>query len=137
MNALTPALHAALSEDTQLAGMLAKYKGLPAVFTSRPVPGAAKEPYIISAGEVNDLPWDTKNSRGREVRRDVAVYAEADGSPLVVEAIAERVRTILHRRALVIQGYNWVISDVTGPIALDGDGSYGRVLTLTLKAQET
>lgn len=137
MNALTQALYDILAGDLQLAGLLAPYKGLPGVFTIFPVPGDADTPYVVSAGAVTDLPWDTKLTRGREITRDVRAYALDDGNVIPIENIAERVRSLLHRRALIIQGYTWVISSVTGPIAADGDGYYGRVVSLTVKAQET
>lgn len=136
MNALTQAIYDVLASDPQLAGLLARYKGLPGVYTSFPVPGDADVPYIVSAGDVADLPWDTKTCRGREITRDVSAFALADGNPITVEHIAERVRSLLHRKVLPIQGYNWLVSNVTGPIAVDGDGYYGRVVTLTVKAQE-
>lgn len=136
MSALTQAIYDTLAGDVTLANLLAAYKGLPGVFTTRPVPGDAELPYVISAGEVSTLPWDTKLTRGREVLRDIAVYAEASGDAIVVEEIAERVRGLFHRRALSIGGYNWIISSVTGPVAQDGDGVYGRILSLTVKAEE-
>lgn len=136
MNALTQALYDVMISDTQLGGMLAKYKGLPGVFTTFPVPEKADVPYVVSAGAVADLPWDTKTSRGREITRDVKAYALNDGNPVPVETIAERVRALFHRRTLPIQGYNWVISSVIGPIAADDESYFGRVVTLTVKAQE-
>lgn len=136
MNALTQAIYDVLAGDTTLTGLLTPYHHLPGVFTAFPVPEKAEVPYVVSAGDVVDLPWDTKNSRGREITRDIRAFALADGNPIPVEVIGERVRFLFHRRTLPIQGYNWVISGVTGPIAADGDGYYGRVVTLTVKAQE-
>lgn len=135
MNA-TQAFHAALAGDPDLIALLASYKGNPAVFTIDPVPGDADTPYVVTVGEAVHLPWDTKTSRGREFIRDIRAYADEDGNNVPVEAIAERVRAIFHRRALVIGGYNWIISDVTGPIVADGPGFYGRVVSVTVKAQE-
>lgn len=137
MSVFTEALYTAMAADGPLTALLAPYKGLPGVFTMDPVPGDADVPYVVTAGEVSALPWDTKQCRGREIIRDIRAYSEADGNPITVEAIAERVRALFHRRALVIQGYTWTISSVTGPIAADGDGFYGRVVSLTVKAQET
>lgn len=136
MSVLDTALYDVMAGDAQLVSMLALYKGLPGVFNSHPVPGDAGLPYIVSAGDVTHLPWDTKNSRGRSIIRDIRAYAGADGSVVIIDAIAERVRALFHRRALSIQGYNWVISDVNGPVALDGDGVYGRTVSLSVKAQE-
>lgn len=133
---LTAALYDKLASDPTLSGLLATYKGLPAVFTVDPVPKDAVLPYIVTAGEVAHTPWDTKTTRGRSVIRDVRCYAEANGSAVVVEAIAERVRALLHRQPLQIGGCHWLISDVTGPIVADEQGAYGRILTLNLTVQE-
>ncbi len=133
---LTAALYDKLASDPTLSGLLATYKGLPAVFTVDPVPKDAVLPYIVTAGEVAHTPWDTKTTRGRAVIRDVRCYAEANGSAVVVEAIAERVRALLHRQPLQIDGCHWLISDVTGPIVADEQDAYGRILTLNLTVQE-
>jgi len=138
---LTQAIYDRLAGDGELGGMLADYNGSPAIFTTEPAPGDAVLPYIVTAGEVAQAPFDTKTSLGRNVLRDVRCYAPGEGSAVLVEAIAERVRFLLHRQPLSIAGFDWVISDVAGPIAADegGGGSpdvYGRILTLSLMAQE-
>ena len=136
MSILTRAIYDRLAGDATLTGLLASYKGLPAIFTVDPAPGDAALPYIVSAGEVSQAPNDTKTTRGRSIMRDVRCYAEADGSAVVVEAIAERVRELLHRQPLEIDGYRWILSDVTGPVAADEQDAYARIITLSLIAQE-
>lgn len=139
---LTQALYTFLAEDADLTALLATYQDAPAIFTTDPAPGDAALPYIVSAGEVTQVPMDTKTTRGRDLRRDVRCYAAATGSAVLVEQIAERVRALLHRQPIVIAGFNWLVSDITGPIVADeretqsGRDTYGRVLTLSLKAQE-
>lgn len=136
MSVLTAALYDVLAGDAPLVAMIESYKGLPAIFTTHPVPGDAKAPYLVTVGEVTQVPWDTKTTRGRDLIRDVRAYAPADGNTIPVEAIIERVRALLHRRPIGIDGFQWVISNVTGPIALDEKDYYGRVVSLSLKAQE-
>lgn len=136
MSILTPSIYDKLALDGTLAAMISTYKGSPAVFTTDPAPGDADLPYIVSAGEVAQLPFDTKTTRGRELIRDVRCYAAANGSVVVVEAMAERVRALLHRQSLVIDGYVWIISDCTGPTVADERDVYGRIISLSLKAQE-
>lgn len=138
---LSAAIYDLLAADGTLVGLLAAYEGEPAIFTVQPAPGDAILPYIVTAGQVVDGAWDTKTTRGRAVIRDVRCYAAADGSAVVIEAIAERVRALLHRQPLDIDGFTWVISDCNGPITADesggaGDGVYGRILSLSLTAQE-
>jgi hypothetical protein len=137
MSILTAAIYNKLMGDPALTGLLADYNGYPAIFTIDPAPGDATLPYIITAGEASQAPWDTKLTRGRSLIRDVRCYAAADGSVIEIEAIAERVRVLLHRQALTIAGYQWIISDCSGPIVADESGVYGRILSLSLIAQET
>jgi hypothetical protein len=136
MSVLTAAIYDRLAGDATLTGMLAEYKGLPAIFTIDPAPGDAALPYIVTAGEVTQAPFDTKTSLGRSAIRDVRCYGSASGSAVEIEAIAERVRALLHRQALGIAGFDWVISDCFGPIVADEEDSYGRIISLSITAQE-
>lgn len=136
MSALTKAIYDRLAGDPTLTAMLAEYDGAPAIFTIDPAPGNAGTPHIVTAGEVSQAAWDTKTSRGREIIRDVRCYAAAVGSAATVEAIAERVRSLLHRQALSIDGYKWIVSDCGGPIAADESDYYGRIVSVTLKIEE-
>lgn len=134
---LTEAIHARLTGDVTLTGLLSTYQGMPSVFTTDPAPEDASLPFIVSAGQVSDVAFDTKTSRGREMRRDVRCYASASGSAVTIEAIAERVRSLLHRYQLAVSGMETWIAEVTGPIAADEDDAYGRILTVRLLLVET
>lgn len=136
MSTATAAFYNILAGDATLVSLLAPYKNLPGVFTMDPVPGDAGLPRVVTVGEVSQTPFDTKTSRGRSFIRDVRAYTAADGNPIVVEAIIERVRELLHRRALTIAGFQWVISNVTGPVVADERDYYGRVISVSVIAQE-
>ena len=136
MSILTAAIYDRLAGDAILTGLLATYKGLPAIFTTDPVPGDTGIPYIVTAGEITQAPSDTKTTRGRDLIRDVRCYAVADGSAVVIETIAERVYELLHRQKLMINGYQWVISNCGGPIVADEKDFYGRIISLSLTAQK-
>ena len=136
MSVLTAAIHDVLAGDAALVALLATYGGRPAVFTTDPAPGDAPLPYVVTAGDVVQIPWDTKLTRGREVWRDVRCYAAASGSAVTVEAIAERVRALLHRQAITIDGFTWVLAECSGPIVADEQDVYGRVLTAKFTIQE-
>ncbi len=133
---LTAALYDRLANDATLAAFLAEYQGEPAIFTTDPAPGDAVLPYIVTAGEVAARPFDTKTGLGREVWRDVRCYTPAAGSAATVEAIAERVRTLLHRFRMEVDGHETVIAEVSGPTAADEEDAYGRVVTVRLVLQE-
>lgn len=134
---LTEALYDRLTGDATLTALLATYRGDPAVFTTDPAPGDAEMPYIVSAGEITDTAWDTKTTRGREVFRDVRCYAPADGSAATVEAMAERVRALLHRHELAVTGFTTVVAECSGPITADEQDAYGRVVTIRLLMEES
>jgi hypothetical protein len=133
---LTEALYDRLSTDSTLITLLADYNGGPAVFTTDPAPGNAHLPYLVSAGEVAQTPFDTKTGRGRRVWRDVRCYAAADGSAATVEAIAERVRALLHRQALTVDGFVVLIESCAGPVSVDEPDVYGRIVTVELLLTE-
>jgi len=136
MSILTQALYDRLSTDPTLAGLLATYRGGPAVFTTDPAPGDAAMPLIVTAGEVTQTPWDTKSTRGREIYRDVRCYTEASGSSLLVELIAEQVRALLHRFELTIAGYKVIVAEVSGPTVADEQDAYGRILSVRLVVEQ-
>jgi len=134
---LTQAFYNRLAGDDELTAMLATYEGEPAVFTIDPAPGDATLPYIVTAGAVSQAPWDTKTTRGRRIMRDVRCYAEADGSVAVIEAIAERVRELFHRHALVIDEFGVVVASAGGPDVADEDEVYGRIVSIQLTMVQT
>ncbi len=136
MSILTASIYNRLAGDVTLTALLSTYNGEPAIFTIDPAPGDAALPYIVTAGEASQAPWDTKLTRGRSLVRDVRFYADADGSVILIESMVERGRALLHRQPLTIAGFTWVISDVSGPIVADEPGVYGRILSLSLIAQE-
>lgn len=136
MSILTQAIYDRLAGDATLTAMLAAYQGQPAIFTTDPAPGDATLPYIVTAGEVAQEPWDTKTTRGRVITRDVRCYTVAGGSAATVEAIAERVRALLHRMEVTISDHEWIMAECSGPIAADEQDAYGRVVTVRMTVQE-
>lgn len=136
MSAVTQAIYNVLVADGTLVGLLGTYGGAAAVFTTDPAPGDALLPYIVTAGEASQTPWDTKTTRGRQLWRDVRCYAAASGSTATVEAIAERVRALLHRQEITIAGFGWIWCECSGPIALDEQDVYGRIVTAKMTIQE-
>ncbi len=129
--AFTEAVFQRLRGDTVLVGMLNTYLGVPAIFTSEPVPGDALLPYIVTTGQVTDVGWDTQDSRGRRIVRDIRCYAPATGSRLQVERMAEQVRGLFHRRDISVAGHDSALTICTGPIpGPEEDGAYGAIVTV-------
>ena len=133
---ITAAFHSRMANDVTLAALLADYEGTPAVFTTDPAPGDAVLPYIVSAGEAVNAPFDTKTTRGNTLWRDVRCYAAADGSAVEVEAIADRVRALFHRQSFSIPGFAWIWAECSGPIVADEQDAYGRIVTAKLTIEE-
>lgn len=132
MNPLTEALYDRLAGDGTLTALLAAYDGRAAIFTIDPAPGDAALPYLVAAGSVVDSAFDTKDRRGRQIWRDVRCYAEADGSARVIETIAERVRALLHRQPLEVEGFGVFLAECSGPVSRDEEDAYGRVVTVRM-----
>jgi hypothetical protein len=70
------------------------------------------------------------------VWRDVRCYAPATGSSATVEAIAERVRALLHRHYLEVDDHVTYLAETAGPIALGDNEAYGRIITVRLTIGE-
>lgn len=136
MSVLTAAIYNVLAGDATLVGMLNTYQGQPAIFTTDPAPGDAVLPYVVTPGEIAQVAFDTKTTRGRDATRDVRCYTAASGSAMTVEAIAERVRALLHRQAIAIDDFNWVLALCSGPIEADEQDAYARIVSVRMKIQE-
>lgn len=136
MSILTAPFYEVLSGDSTLTAMLAEYEGIPAIFSFDPVPGDAEKPYIVSSGEVSQIPKDSKNCRGRNIIRDIRIYTEASGSSILIESIAERIRELFHRTQLEISGFEWVLSSCSGPIVANELDCYGRIISVNVWVDE-
>jgi len=133
MNALTQAIYSALAADSALGTMLATYSGSPAILTADPVPYDVPRPYVVTTQPLHDEPLDGKNTvLGHTIYQDLRVVADATGSSQSIEAIAERVRALLHRQSLGVAGYTMIVADVSGPVAAPSDP---RVMMLSLTAR--
>jgi len=141
---ITQAIYDKLAGDSILTGLLATYGSdsppAPAIFTMFPVPPDAARPYIFTEGEdavgnFDELAGDL----GLDVIRSVAAYADNTGSALPIEAIARRIRTVLHRQSLVIPNGSHVQTIcVSGPVVAPTDDTLvGRLLSFRIVAMET
>lgn len=141
---LAKAFHDKLSADATLAGLLASYPSgspsSPAIFTAFPVPVDASRPYIVTSGDVGAASWDhLATITGEDVTRDVYIYADNTGSSATIDTIADRIKSVLHKQSLTIEGHKHVATyRVNGPITAPTDDTLiGRVITFRVIAQET
>ncbi len=142
MSAITKGFFDRMKDDATLVALLGTYKSAPSVFTKRPLPPGfdieSHGPYVLTTGEaVHDPgPADVKNSKGREIVRDILCFSELKDSPIVIEAVAERVRFLFQRQVFSITGFSIIVAEVSGPIEADEDDALGRVVSVRLVLQE-
>jgi hypothetical protein len=101
-------------------------------FSQYPVPAdeALDLKYVVLLPSVTDLPRDTKTTTGRDIVRDLEVWWPYTGSTVDVDLAAERVREILHRQKLTVDGYRNYITSASGPVAGPSDDKVvSRVVT--------
>ncbi|OFW99177.1 MAG: hypothetical protein A3E78_14205 [Alphaproteobacteria bacterium RIFCSPHIGHO2_12_FULL_63_12] len=126
-----------LTGSPDLAALISTYASAPAIFTATPIPADATYPIIVSSGNVSDSSSDNKTGRGREITRDVFVYAEEVSSASSVEEIAGTVLNLLRVAPLTVPEGIAIVLGVNGPIEVDApDGFQGRALTVRLLVEE-
>ncbi|HBF40549.1 MAG TPA: hypothetical protein DDW19_01850 [Anaerolineaceae bacterium] len=133
---IAKAVYEVLTADKTLTAMLGTYEGDAAIFTIDPAPGDAVLPYIVAAAVPVQTPFDSKTTRGRTAWIDIRCYTGATGSAQAVDAIAERVRALLHREPLLIDDHIWLWSECTGPVSANEAEAYGRIVTLKVTFEE-
>lgn len=139
-NTVLAAIVARLTGDTTLDGLLARSvisTTAPGVYSTLPVPQSAALPFVVVSGPVTDTPDDAFDAQYRDVLIDLHAYDsrpdDGGGSVARVNNIAERVRFLFHRKPLHLGvAYRCLVSECRGPVALDDDVSFGRVMTLRL-----
>lgn len=111
-----------MSDDT-LAGLLASYQNVPAVFTTTPVPPDAVGPMIVIDGEVAEAPTDSiSGEEHRSYNVDIRIYTPALGSNVLLDQILEALRDRLHRAPLTLTN-GWRVKRViaTSPVNITAD----------------
>lgn len=142
MSAITKGIFDRMNDDSTLTALLGTYNSAPPIFTKQPLPAdfdiGANGPYILSVGEASTIPGsvDTKNSKGREIIRDILCFSTIKDSPTIVEAVAEQVRVLFQRQVFSITGFSIIVAEVNGPIIADEEDALGRVVSVRLVLKE-
>ena len=128
-----------LSSSAELLALLSTYAGAPAIITTTPVPPGVVPPFIVVPSTPMDQTggWETKNSAGRQWRRDIFLYMRNKGDSSVADDGAELIRDLFHRKhgLLTIAGFDVMVCEATGPIeAPTDDTMFGRVVTVMITA---
>ena len=132
---LTGALYTVLAANTNVTDLLAIYTdkdgaSFPAIFSADPVPEDSTLPLVVLSGHITDRAIDTKcEAASREIDFDIRCYADRTGSVVQINALSEALRLALHRVEIPIAGFDLSDTEILGPIVLDEDDNYGRVLT--------
>lgn len=126
--AIAQGFYSLLSGDATLAGLISSYEGSPSVFTFDYVPEDAELPYVQTRAENRLFKTEGLDQRLIEFGRGIECYAEANGDPLPVSDIADRIAELFAPpSALSIAGFNVIHTVVDGPVVIDTDAeSYGR-----------
>ena len=137
MSVITKAIFDRLNGDATLTALLGTFNGNAAIFTTDPPPSKAVLPYIVTAGDVSNTPVTSKNAPGQIPTRDIRCYANANGEAKTVEDIANRVRVLFERQIIAITGFDTIIASTSGPLTVDEEDIYGRVVTVSLTIMES
>jgi hypothetical protein len=133
MQALSNAIYAALSGSAALTAKLGTFDGGPAIFTQEPIPDAATRPVVLASRTISDEPDDPigQGVEGRIIARDIAVYGSATANFRAVVEAAEIIRGLIHRKRIVVSGWQTVIVLASGPVVapVDGPQEIGRLIT--------
>lgn len=135
------AIHERLAADATLTALLGTFGGSPCIFTPQVPPGAPRPYVIVDPSFADARTFQVMTGQDtRSIDGDVSVYVDFTGSASGVDAIAERVRALLHANGrdaglstpLTVSGYNGIhTSVVSGPVAAETDDSIeGRTVTV-------
>lgn len=116
------ALQGVLLADATLATLgLGTYGGGLAVFAQERVPEDAPLPYVNVAGLIAGTDFDTKSRPGAEEFYDVVIADRRDINtpPIRITRLARRVREVLHRCRLEVEGMNVIRVRALPPIEQD------------------
>lgn len=142
MSAITKGFFDRMNGDGTLTALLGTYSSAPSIFTKRPLPPGfdieTNGPYLLSSGDVTHSPGpaDVKNTKGREIVRDILCFSKLDDSPTVIEAIAEQVRSLFQRTVFSITGFSIIVAEASGPTDIDEDDALGRLVSVRLVLKE-
>lgn len=141
MSAITQAVFDRLSQDSELTVQLGTFNGRPAIFTQEDVPGGATYPYVVSAGEITNNPWYSKDSYGSDVRRDIRCYDDAQQGSKRIEDIADRIARLFRPDNPLTfpagSGLASIVTETRGPLIAPTDPtSHGRIVMIRLLLTE-
>lgn len=132
-------LYSALSTDSALAALIDVHAAAPAIFTGSLLPAGYQtgaKPHVRIGPVVDDEAADDCDTKQRYVSTRVRLYANASASDKDLDAAAERVRFLIHRKPLpAAPGETYrPRGPVSGPVPASTSGPEvaGRQMTVRL-----
>jgi hypothetical protein len=105
VNDLTAAIWRRLRNDPIIAGLVAWWDGLPAIFTSSPVPESAGYPRILTEVTAQPSRFSTDALSGALQTRDIIIYGDVTGSAALIDMIARRVTDLFTCASLTMPDF--------------------------------
>lgn len=121
-----------MKDDDTLVADLGSYNGAPAIVVADDgtFPEDIPTPFVAVMGVDTDEADDTKTTVGRDQEVRIQAYSNATGSTLVVNRIAERIRTLFHRQPVGLADGAY-LATCSGPTVAPTDATlYGRDITV-------
>lgn len=136
-------IYSALTGDAGLLTLIDTHGAAPAIFSGSIPPagyvvGAAVKPCILIGPIADDFDADDFSTKQRFIDVRVRIYARAGASDAGINAVAWRVRNLLHRKMLPASGGVRPRGPVTGPAASSTSAPEvaGRQMTVRLFVTE-
>lgn len=129
---------ARLVADATLVALLDTYRGQPAVIVADDgtVPEDMPRRFVVVIADLpTDEPNDTKDKDGRDQTLMVRTYDKATGSTKGIDAVAERIRFLFHRKPAGLAPGAYVAT-CSGPFSAPTDSAlYGRQVEVRVQSQ--
>lgn len=133
---LTRALEELISTDPYVAAHAGRWDfgggvARPAVFTTEPAPAACPNPVVIII-QTGGSSYDTRGRLADTIVHTIKVWGDKSESDDALRALANRIRSIIHRCSLTVEGAtrHYAISTPPGRV-VDVDEFPGYIITIT------
>lgn len=137
---LSEPLRDAIIGATDISSELAQWRGEPAVFTRRPIPGDATYPNCAISPDITQTDADALVSRRPIVVRDIVFYGKQPDHYRLIERLGYAAYELFHRNRFAIEppaGYRVIQITAIGPVPAPTDDAktVGRMVSLTIQLE--
>lgn len=146
MTDVSPAIRAAILDNTTITSRLATWQGVSAVLTRLPIPEDVPFPCVVVPFNSVTTDQDALINKRTVIVRDVMVYGNiaapgtSEDHTRRVDEVAYELRKMFHRNRASLGNAPFHVIDivVNGPRSapVDDDKTVGRMVTLTMRIQD-